>query len=647
MNCIKKVFKNLQNIIPVLLATLFCCASYAQTFDELYDSSTNFYSQENYEKISSREDGVGKSWTVLMYDLGLDSAGGHGDYQLFSEISKLVTSPKMHFLIQTRNTRGNVVRYRFFKGAVTSVFEKKSFADLKEALVSFIQWGKKSYAADKYVLVIRGLGSSVANGITWDGFDNRVMTLNDLTQGLAESEVDMDMVILDTGFSSCLETAYAISPYSKYLLASQDLLPSGAIDYKKMTSYMNTHLNASSVDVAKVVIDSCVEKNDRTSLAVTNLSKIGPVFTAFTKAADEMTMTTSDIETLGGLSHALSKVQEFGHFSANGNSGMVDLCDFALLGSDYLAESTTELLDAVYDAIEYEGHGYELGNACGLSVYYPKDATSDELSSYAENFGCGPFLSYLDAVFDYWTAPSWVNSAFGKKESGKIPSQRNLFAMKSRMFPVTFSEKFDDGNSSIAISSGLENILRVDFCLLYVDPKSSGIFKIENCSAVDYDDQDKLFSTCYDGSVLTVDGKTVTCKKVESAEEYEILLVPVKHNGIDSGLVIRHSLLDDVYSIEEIYPCTKNGSFVREPSPLNAGDELKFLFPAQFGIETKEVMAELGAAYYSSEIAIEKSNLPDGFYMGFFSVEDLFGNLSESMGNGFEMSNGFIFTMND
>ncbi len=658
MTCGRKIFKLIDIFFLVFLFAGFCCAQTLDeaSFEELYDDSTDFYGDELYSKIHSRSSVDGKSWTVLFFDAGLDLSGGHSDYAMFREIASKVTSARLRFLVQTRNSKGNFVRYRLNRGTVASLMEKKSLGTMSESLSSFIQWAKKSYAGDRTALVIRGLPSSVSNAVCHDGFSLDPLTVKDLARSLSDAGLDLDLVVFDTGLSSNIETGYAIAPYARYMLGSQEILPPDAFDYSSMAEFLSSDISASAMDLGMDMLDRYVEKLSggenlsRHSMALVDLAKMGAVFSSFTRAADSMDLAATSIETFSAMSRAFSLAWEFGRHSDSAHTNMLDLADFAILASDGIGDSSTSLLDALYDSIVYESHGENLSGASGLSFWYPKSIIKNqksvlkkEMDSYSEIFGCGPYLAYLDAALDSWAAPSWVHS-LRQSESGKVPCLRHFFAEKSSMHPVSFSEgASDDGDFSIKIVSGSEALSSVDFRALYMEEKTGAVIRMESLGKVDFDDSESMYGSTFSGEMLSLDGHPVWAECLESNENRRFYYTLVVCNGCYAGLLISQNTVDGSFKIEGLYPrYSLDGTIGREKRNLEDGDLVEFVFPAQFGVDLDEVMAPYGSTVYTSSSVVEKSALPDGFYVCFFTVADIFGNRYESIGKSILVEGGQI-----
>ena len=107
--------------------------------------------------------------------------------------------------------------------------------------------------------------------------------------------------------------------------------------------------------------------------------------------------------------------------------------------------------------------------------------------------------------------------------------------------------------------------------------------------------------------------------------------------------MISQNTVDGSFKIEGLYPrYSLDGTIGREKRNLEDGDLVEFVFPAQFGVDLDEVMAPYGSTVYTSSSVVEKSALPDGFYVCFFTVADIFGNRYESIGKSILVEGGRI-----
>lgn len=640
MNCTNSIginhyIKKMSSFVLLLiLGTVFV---FSQTFEELYKTQTNFYSTTDYEKIMSRVDNDGKVWNILFFDLGVDSQGSAADYNMFKQISKSVTSQKVHFLVQTRNAKGNVARYKLYKGAISSLLDRKSLGTMEQSLTGFIQWAQKTYPAEKNVLIVRGLSSSHPSNICYDGFSGEALTLNDFKTALSNANVDLELLILDCAQSANLETAYAISTNARYLLSSQENLLPNPFDYEGLAKLLSADQSLSTFELGQSLIDSYADTfgadytnllNQKYELSLCDLNNVGDLFRTFTKAWDTLVQCTQNIDSLKKLVQTLESIEKN------------DLMDFAISCSDFLGDIGDEILSSIYSTVLYERHGYIFDNVCGLSFYYPKKTNKKQMDLYGDCFGCGPYLAFLESVMDFWRAPTWVKNSFGKKESGKVPCARSFVAEKSRMYPVSFVEKkLGRGKSVLTLDSGKESLLNLCFNALYMEEKSGAVIRINDCGTWKLG-KNETYTAEFDGRTLCFDDKPLFLSGVESFDGFEIISSPVKIDGVDADLLIYSSGGYEILGAYKKSPM--EGTVARYENLLKEGCSIDFMFPAQFGVDLNEKMFPFASTVYEGTEMIQKNFLPDGLYMGYFTLEDVFGNVSESMGINQKITNAQV-----
>lgn len=128
-------------------------------------------------------------------------------------------------------------------------------------LTDFLTWGQENYAAEKNMLVLWDHGGGAAKGVCFDenyGFD--ALTLNELHTALADAELDTKFDII--GFDACLmatiETADTVQDYAEYMVASEEIEPSGGWDYKALAEGFEGE--SDNLEAGKQICDSFIEK---------------------------------------------------------------------------------------------------------------------------------------------------------------------------------------------------------------------------------------------------------------------------------------------------------------------------------------------------------------------------------------------------
>ena len=98
-----------------------------------------------------------------------------------------------------------------------------------KALLDFITWAKKTYPADRYMLVLWDHGGGVPSGFGQDSLNDRTdtedyssMRVSEIVDAIKKSGVTFDVIGFDACLMQNIETAKALEPYADYYLASEE-----------------------------------------------------------------------------------------------------------------------------------------------------------------------------------------------------------------------------------------------------------------------------------------------------------------------------------------------------------------------------------------------------------------------------------------
>lgn len=623
--------------------------------DESSSGTTDFTNDETASSDST-------TWTVMLYMCGadLESDGGEASSDMV-DIAKQATNDKVHFIAQTGGSKAwqkgissdELQRYELTNGEFSLVdHQKLASMGSPKTLASFIQWGKKKYPADRYMILFWDHGSGAAYGVCFDElFDNDSLSIIDLAQGLKSGGVKFDVIGFDTCLTATIETEYAISPYGKYCCASEETEPGEGWNYTAWTSYLAQNNGTGIEQFGKVLVDSymklCTDQgtNDSATLSFVNLKKIGNVYNAFVKMSSEMSDVSSNVTSFRQITKEATRTQYFGTRTENeGYTNMIDLGDLARNTNEVLSNSASEVLSAIENAVVYERHGDDRGKAMGISVFYPVNSDASELDHVAAGTTNGPYLAFLDAMCDYWQAPSWVYEASAKKSKNDIRVSRSFNPVRSKNYSVNFTENIDsDGIYTVQITSGLDIVDSINFDLVYVSSDGNKSVYLGADNNIDSDWDNGIFKDNFNGTWLTIGGEYVNENLIEEGDDYNLYSVPVKLNGNETNLRIRYDFNTEKYKLIGAYDGIDNsGAVSRKLTKLKDGDKLVFLFDAYDIEHDKQTQREMGSITYSSNTQISDEALKDGDYLYTYYIYDVFGNEHETKGVDMEVKNGEI-----
>jgi len=123
-------------------------------------------------------------------------------------------------------------------------------------LSDYIAWATANYPAENYALIIWNHGGGL-DGACWDdssGTDH--LTVAELTDAVAASNVHFDMIGFDVCFGAMAEQLYDLAPYADVIVGSEEVEPGDGWDYEAVLGALAADPQISARDLATVVVDS-------------------------------------------------------------------------------------------------------------------------------------------------------------------------------------------------------------------------------------------------------------------------------------------------------------------------------------------------------------------------------------------------------
>jgi hypothetical protein len=280
----------------------------------------------------------------------------------------------------------------------------KELADLGETnsddpqvLKDFIVWGKRTYPANRYALVLWDHGAAFLGfGGDETASKGSIMRLPALAGALKDGGIEFDLL----GFDACLmantELALELRPYAKALAVSEELEPGDGWDYTAVLDALTRTPTMSGLDLGKIVADSYLafyKKNSPaealyltfTLLDLQEMPKVTAAVTAFGTELNRYIMTDTQgrpAEQLVRLGQVIgqARYETPGFFRKDfTNPGLV--FDLGLLADnaakftkdERIAQRTAELKAALAKAVIYTiaGDGFKGTPLSGLSLHLP------------------------------------------------------------------------------------------------------------------------------------------------------------------------------------------------------------------------------------------------------------------------------------
>ena len=292
-----------------------------------------------------------------------------------------------------------------------------SMAD-PETLTDFIRWSAENYPAKKYCLVMWNHGGGSKNGIFIDElFDRDSMYLYELENALKDGGVHFETVLFDACLMANLETAWLVSDYANWMVASEELVSGSGTAMGDWLQQLYYTPQADGKLLGRWMCDMTWRKyaehksqvsQDTMTFSEIDLSKIDALAMAYNNFLGRVNdFYVNDPESMRAFQWVVDSAFEFGL----GGDDMIDIADiFSIPGvaGTLGREMYSDVMQAIDEAVVYNVRGSARANAGGISSCRASNFTREELDTFALNCPSNNYLALMDAINPEWTAPDWV-----------------------------------------------------------------------------------------------------------------------------------------------------------------------------------------------------------------------------------------------
>ena len=366
-------------------------------------------------------------WTILIYmcgaDLESENALATSDLQ---EILSVNNQPSdVNIVIETGGAKSWSSTYSINASKLQRhhVSNKKLVTDasltyasmgLASTLQSFVEYGLKSYPADKTGLILWNHGGGL-QGVCYDEKSNDDSLLDyevvSAVSNALNSTGNKGKKLEFIGYDACLmqlqDIAEMNSSYFNYMIASEESESGYGWDYDSWVD--DLYAKKDTTTILKAIVDGFIADNGGTSssrndqtLSYLNLSKMSAYKTAFEKMAAQLKskITTSNKSSFNSLVksckyYADSDYTYFGLFDAKDFLNKLSSNSTFNPGETYISDALT----AFSDLVAYESHGKGAGNSNGLCLYWAVNSNTTYYNTYTSS--TTNFSNWMSVVNTY------------------------------------------------------------------------------------------------------------------------------------------------------------------------------------------------------------------------------------------------------
>lgn len=433
------------------------------SFNQSLDTTVFSGAREKYTRLlGNGQDKV----TVMVYLCGtdLESKYGMGTQDLL-EMTQANVGNNVHVLVYTGGCakwNNNVVSsntnqiYEIVGGNVRCMEPNMGSDSMTNpaTLVSFINWCKERYPANRNELILWDHGGGSVNGYGYDEKNVRSgsMSLSGINQALQATGMKFDFIGFDACLMGTVENGLMLSRYADYMIASEETEPGIGWYYTNWLKELERNPSISTPELGKIIVDDFVSACNRecrgqsATLSIIDLAELSATAPDSLKNFSESLSDMISDRQYKTISSARNASREFAQSQV---IDQIDLIDFA---SRVDTNEGKQLAKDLQGAIKYNRTSSNMVGAYGVSIYFPYRKASKVDTAVRTYNAIGMDASYSRAIQEFASL----------EVSGQV-SAGGTGSPLSSLLGGGFSGMGSGASGSSAINSLLGSFLSSDF----------------------------------------------------------------------------------------------------------------------------------------------------------------------------------------
>lgn len=324
-----------------------------------------------------------------------------------------------------------------------------------KTLSEFLTYCFDEHPAKHTMLVMWDHGGGTLGGVSYDmNYNMDSIMLPELREAFESALCDgrkLDIVGFDACLMSSVDMVDACAGYADYLLSSQQLEPVCGWDYRALADELKNAGTLTPEALGKAVCDayysSCSDEGleEIATLSLIDLNTARGVVWHYKEMLKSMfNEALQSDEKAASIRRAAYTSENYG---ANGRDiGYTDMVDLKGFVSSMDAFSDEALLSLIDSSVVYQVRGGSSPEGCGISCYYPLDASLRSVVQYTQAVGSQEEVSLF---FKYMLSPEYD----GKVEA--YAGEQNITkAMKEMRYVVSDQDLGSVEDAALTMNPG-------------------------------------------------------------------------------------------------------------------------------------------------------------------------------------------------
>ncbi len=487
---------------------------------------------------------TGDAWSVFVY-----MCGGNVDTDIVSdtlyEMMRVPYTENVNFIVQTGGKSDwgidgiypdYLQRFVMQKGSMF-LASQTAGADMcaSDTLADFLNWGISSYPAKNYALILWGQGNGTGRGMGYDEINGKSpLETEDIYYALSLTSKNFELVGFDASCMGNIETAAAIAPYAKYMLASEGIMSPSGFDYQRMAQYLIDNPSASGRELGVDTCNAYIEKAKKDGMgniamsAVYDLSKMSELTQAFDGMAGMMAFSLDRLDYASNLMRKLEYVERLGGETYyEGFSDMADLTNLAETVQDDMGATADELLRVLKEAVVHNVTGITHPYAGGMGVYFPVSKSdgaiiTDSILNYCKSFTSHQYLEFVRKLA--------INQTTELGPGEEDYNNSDAYWAYNELKDGTDVQSSYGGAAVSADIYGDMSVVRDVDILMYATDKDGRRYELGRCYDMEGEVPDTHYQREMPGKCISLNGHNLMAERVQRGYTADVYSAPVYLN---------------------------------------------------------------------------------------------------------------------
>ncbi|MBI3162497.1 MAG: hypothetical protein HYZ23_08300 [Chloroflexi bacterium] len=382
-----------------------------------------------------------------------------------------------------------------------------------QTLLDFITWTIQNYPAKKYALMMSDHGGG------WTGGFSDLQAGSGLKMPQIVSVIEQAQQLMGgqkfevIGFDACLmgmiEIYGSLYPYSNYMIASEEVIPSTGWSYAAWMNYVAQNPTTDGRGMSEAIVSSYIVQDTALTLRASG-DEIAEVEAGTTLSAVESARIPDVIGAMNQFITTMAVIDQryvaqareytrsyYSIFGEDSPSPYIDLANFAEIlasqsGDPAVGQAAQQLRLAISSALVAEKHGQRMAGSNGISFHFP---ISDIYVFTEFNDRFPPFYAESAARFlqqSYWDeflAFHYTGQAF-EPQSGQasVPPRTSTVtapgASQITMSPIQLSDNAITGDEQLTLTTTVTGDVSYIYFVLYFYNQEANVTWVADMSFV-------------------------------------------------------------------------------------------------------------------------------------------------------------------